>query len=324
MSIHRVTTTAVTLSGYTNGTWATVDLDSFVTVPSGSVAAVITVEVPGGTNRTIGLREASGKAEIANYSHLARSLTTFVVPMASGNTIDLNTSSQADTNFYVSGFLSSAWTLLDYTSSPTTIASNADTLTTTTVSAAPVSATLLVQNLNGWWRPTGQTTTLGGAGNRISGANTSFVTLNSSKEFDVACASTITVLGYCTTGVNWATWLSATELTDAGMTKSAASPNPVTWTDGPTTFTGKNYVYLAQQNFGTGKGFATRANGDSVPALATSLTNCAFGALTPLTSGVYEYAAENVTQSDIYALLTFDEPSGSSSIAPLAASYYYN
>lgn len=314
MSMHRVTTTQITglsASGTTDalGSWNTsVDLGTFVTVPSGATAVVLSIENAYTQARYTGVRTSGKTTALCIDDQPINSLWTVIVPLGAGNTIDIYTEdvTAGRVQFYVTGFCSSAWTFYDIDNTLPYLPITTNNNTGITAAAAPnntsipANATIAVIDFQRQWKPVGEASTVNAGSTTASTPNVAFLKVDASSQVYINSTVNKSVIGFVSTGVNWASWLGSAELTDAGMTKGA-------WTTGPSTFSGKSFAYIQPSTLDGTHGFAVRGQGESAPSL--SPTNAAaWGMLAPLISGRYEYFAESaVTHNSYYAAATFDE-----------------
>jgi hypothetical protein len=242
------------------GTWETgVDLDSFVTVPSGATAAVMLVVNTSGSSRWAGVRQG-GKTT----AHFLQDINfgtagTLIIPLGSGNTLDFyaeSTSTSPDDSspveFYLAGFLGDEWTWFDIDGAAVTLTDTVASFATRTVSDASASANIVVGlSANALaWRPTGESTSLS-----ANARGHHLMRLNASKQVDIRSSSDARVFGYTTTGatgVTWNTWL--------GTTLSYTADS--TWRDGSTS-SGNAFAYIQFDEAVSTYAQRFRRNGDT-------------------------------------------------------------
>jgi hypothetical protein len=308
MSMHKVTVTQIT--GITTLSYNTVDLDSFVSVPSGATAVLLAVQNTINGGRALGFRTTGKTGKILDEATglvLALGAAHHVVPLGTGNQIDIYVGASG-VNFYIVGFFSSAWTFFDIDGTAVNLPSSGGTLSTVTAPTdVPVSSTImLLESLANTWRPTGQTSSISHTGQFM------LLPLNSSRQVDVNSSATKRILGYCSTGVTWQTWLPADE--------SGAFDG--TYYDGTSTSSGKAFAYVHAGGFASSEGFIVREKGTSdfstIPSNIGQFANTTTGAwYAPLdSSGVYQWAAENAVTGNPKVLAFFDNATVPSTSTP--------
>ena len=173
MSVHRVAATRITglaASGTTDdlGSWnEDVDLDSFVTVPSGATAVILTLVNDSSSSRFMGVRTPAKTTAVYHLDQTGDTQREFFVPLGAGNTIDIYCEEVATSYFVILGFTSDAWTFFDIDATLPVMPTTGGTLQTITAPAEIPSGveTILMHGFdNADWMPVGESTLLvGGA-----------------------------------------------------------------------------------------------------------------------------------------------------------------
>jgi hypothetical protein len=247
--------TGLTISGTADftGTWNTnVDLDTYVTVPNGATSVVLKIDNTSSSTRRAQIRYPGATTHyLQDAINRYQTRQNFVVPLASGNLIDLYLEATT-VKFYVVGFFDSAVTAFHGDTFPIISIPGSGTRTLTAPTEVPSNATAMLVRGGAlsWWRPTGETVY------NVSGAGPTWVKLDGSKQFEVNTTSsgTMTVLAYATGGFNWQGFPAATN----------APTKDDTYRTSGVTYSGKSGVILQPDAVGAiTQAYNFRRTGDS-------------------------------------------------------------
>lgn len=313
MSVHKVAITQITglsVSGTTdqNGTWnEDVDLDSFVTVPSGATGVILHVTNTTSSARWAGARTPGKTNAVLLVDYPATNAQAQrIVPLGAGNTIDLYLEGTT-VQFRILGFTDSTWTFFDIDGTLPTIPHTSGVTTTATASASVDGATaILAHNFTGAWSPIGESTTITATASGHT-PNQLLMKTDASRQIRMNTNADTNILGYTTSnGVTWTTWLSSAESITADGT----------WRDGSSTNSDALFAHLQWTGFSSTQGFGTREDGAAAPANSPE-NNQGIGQFAPLSdAGAYEYNAESTFTGTPYVVAWLSEnTSGGSSTA---------
>lgn len=304
MSFYKVPITQITglsTSGTADsaGTWNTgVDLDSFVTVPSGATGVIVAIQNTSSSLRWAGLR-TTGKTTpvlLADFQ-INSAIQHRIVPLGAGNQIDLYLEG-ATVTFYILGFTASDFTFFDIDG---TLPSIASTSGVTSTVAAPADVTgavaILTHNFVGGWSPTGEVALIATTAGSAS-PNSLLMQVDGSRELRLNTNATTSILGYTTAGVTWNAWLgNAEDVTADG-----------TWRDGESSNGAAKLAHIQWTGFSAAQGFSVREDGVTTPSGAP-LVAYGMGFYAPLSSlGAYEYLAESTFTGSPYVVAWLSEP----------------
>ena len=302
MSIHKVAITQIT--GLSNATWNTVDLDSFVTVPSGASAAIFHLRNTNTGGLTVGLRTTGKTNAVVDENINNLSDLHAIVPLGSGNQVDLYRQTGLIA-FYLIGFFSSSWTWFDIDATAVELPAGTGSIGTVTApNDVPASSNIILLGSfgNTTWRPKGETTTSGNLSGRFA-----MLKLDASRQVDKSSASAQRILGYSTSGVTWRAWYPANETGSIDGT----------FYDSSTTDAGKAAAYVFTPGVGTTEGIALRQNGDTTisSVQASHGLTAGGGHWYPMldAGGIFEWGGESGATFDVKVLAYFsdaDAPSG--------------
>lgn len=305
-SYDNVLITGLSSSGTTDdlGAWnEDVALSSFVTLPSGATGVILRIDQTFGGNRWVGVR-TPGKTTAAYLNDISQSQGWYVVcQLGAGGTIDLYCETAANANFYIVAITDAAWSFTDI-DSPVTL-STTSTMTTFTLSGAPEGtiAAAIKAEFALSWRPYGSS-----AGN-YGGIGTCVGQVDSSKRIDLrtSTSTTVRVVAYITSGVNFPTFASVSETWTADST----------WRTSTMTNAGKSLVNLKRGAIAEdGIGGSLRRTGSAFnPNLNYStLHEWQFTSLD--SSGQFDYWLETgMTDTLHYLMASFDEPASGTALS---------
>jgi hypothetical protein len=295
VSVWQVTATRITglaSSGVTDGsgTWnEDVDLDSFVTVPSGATGVIMGITNEQGSPRWAGLRTAGKTTALWQADQSLDSYRQEIVPLGAGNTIDCYTEETAQCHFYILGFVD--WTFFDIDGALPSVASTSGSNSTITApTEVPSGANnMLMRAMTGGWMPVGESTIMTAS----VGDAQILVKLDASKQVVFNTTNANGVLGYAPNAdISWTAWLVTSEsITADGAAHTGTSSN-----------TNADFAHIQWDSYSTGEGFGTRRAGSSVPPLPVVNT---FGrAQWPQlnASGQYDYIAESSWGNTAYVI----------------------
>lgn len=316
MTMSKVTATEITGlvvsgTGDNAGTWnEDVDLDSFVTVPSGATAVLLHVRNASVSARWSGARTPGKTTPILLADMQSTSDAQVIVPLGTGSTVDLYVENLS-VDFTILGFFMGDWTWFDVDAAAIELPSSSGSMATVTAPAdCPANAIIMMfhdgtsgSGFANTWRPTGETTVSG----TMSGPGT-LLKLDASRQVDVNTSSAFRILGYCTSGVTFQTWY------PSGETGAADG----TFYDSTTTSPGSEFAYVVTTGNTNTEGVVLRENGSSFPDSVQA--NNGWGNnqharswFVPLdVNGVYEWAVENGATGAPVTLAYITEPSASS------------
>lgn len=305
MSMYRVQTTEITglsSSGATDdtGTWNTVDLDSFVTVPGDATAALIQYVNTATALRWIGMRTGGKDTPVIHVDMSGGRVSgTILVPLGTGNQIQLYCEEASSAKFYVLGFTSSEWTFfdIDAVGNPEFSITNPEATVSPTGSVIPANATVVTRWLRNQWRPSAESGMHSVAAAVQVQSNTALVKLDASTQIRMYNTVAIPILGYTTTGVTWTTWQGTAE----------AMTHDGTWRTGPSSNAGKAFGYLIPDTGNSGYGITFRDGSETIDWGAAALAYGSEGKFIPLdSSGEYQYISEVGTHPNYYIAAWID------------------
>lgn len=251
--------TGLSASGTTDssGSWNTsVDLDSFVTVPSGATGVVLLLNNGNSSPRWCGVR-TPGKttAQILKDMTASERGTTVFCQLGTGNTIDLYCENATDVTFRIVGVTDYRWNYLDI-DSPTTISSTGSTWASRTLSVTSGSIAAVV-DMAGLWRPSGETTSIG---SNSTATGHTLVKLNGSLQAEFNTGNNRRIIAEISGGINWNSWLAVNETPTFNST----------WNTSGLSSSGKTAAIIQNSKTGTAVAYGFRRTGSSLTASAGS------------------------------------------------------